>query len=602
MRAIQSGLLAAFLLVPALAHGWWNDSWSFRKQVDIDTTPAAGSEVPAALSNFPVLIRLHAGNFGYFSDLRENGADLRFVAGDDKTPLKYHIERFDAVNQMALVWVNLPELAPSSNQQHIWMYYGNSEAVDGGDAAGTYDVNQALVYHFTQTTGAPQDITAYANNASQSTAEISNTGLIGGSIKFAGSNTILIPAKPAIRFSPASGWTLSAWLKIDSPQQAAVIMQTEEAGKQFIVAVDGLGLYARYQGDSQIETPKSQLTQGKWQHIAVTAGKGQLALYVNGMAVGSIAAAMQDIQGEIVIGGLKNGTSGLVGEIDELQISNAMRSAEWLKLAASSQGTEARLLSYGGDEKQDSTSSESYFGTILQNVTLDGWVVIILLALMAAISWLVMFGKAIYISRVRKDNRAFLKAFKENTGDPSKLDHEPDAEERQLENSPLAEALLGKHDHFQSSSLYRLYHHGIQDMQHRLGRAVGAQATALSPNAINSMRAGLDAALIRETQRLGSQMVLLTIAISGGPFLGLLGTVVGVMITFAAIAASGEVNVNAIAPGIAAALVATVAGLAVAIPALFGYNYLSSRIKEINADMHVFVDEFVTRLAEYYGN
>ena len=96
-------------------------------------------------------------------------------------------------------------------------------------------------------------------------------------------------------------------------------------------------------------------------------------------------------------------------------------------------------------------------------------------------------------------------------------------------------------------------------------------------------------------------MVLLTIAISGGPFLGLLGTVVGVMITFAAIAASGDVNINAIAPGIAAALVATVAGLAVAIPSLFGYNYLGSQIKEIIADMHVFVDEFITRVAEYYG-
>ena len=596
MRAIQSGLLAAFLLVPALAHGWWNDAWSFRKQVDIDTTPAAGSEVSAALTNVPVLIRLHAGNFGYFSDLRENGADLRFVAGDDKTPLKYHIERFDAVNQMALVWVNLPDLAPSSNQQPIWMYYGNAEAIDGGDTGGTYDVNQALVYHFSQTASAPQDMSAYANHATQSTAEMNNAGLIGASVKFTANNTIVIPAKPALHFAPSSGWTFSAWLKIDAPEQAAVIMRTEEAGRQFVVGVDGLGLYAKYQGDSQIETPKAPLTQGKWQHIAVTAGKGQLALYVNGVAVGSIAAAMQDIQGEITVGG------GLVGELDELQISNLMRGAEWLKLAASSQGTEAGLLSYGSDEKQDSKSSESYFGTILQNVTLDGWVVIILLALMAAISWLVMLGKSIYISRVRKDNRAFLKAFKENTGDPSKLDHEPDAEERELENSPLAEALFGKHDHFQSSSLYRLYHHGIKDLQHRLGRAVGAQATALSPNAINSMRAGLDAALIRETQRLGSQMVLLTIAISGGPFLGLLGTVVGVMITFAAIAASGEVNVNAIAPGIAAALVATVAGLAVAIPALFGYNYLSSRIKEINADMHVFVDEFVTRVAEYYGN
>src|SRR5262249_7837446 len=96
-------------------------------------------------------------------------------------------------------------------------------------------------------------------------------------------------------------------------------------------------------------------------------------------------------------------------------------------------------------------------------------------------------------------------------------------------------------------------------------------------------------------------MVLLTIAISGGPFLGLLGTVVGVMITFAAIAATGDVNINAIAPGIAAALVATVAGLAVAIPALFGYNYLILRIKDVTTEMHVFIDEFVTRLAEAYS-
>ena len=106
---------------------------------------------------------------------------------------------------------------------------------------------------------------------------------------------------------------------------------------------------------------------------------------------------------------------------------------------------------------------------------------------------------------------------------------------------------------------------------------------------------------MRENQRLSERMVLLTIAISGGPFRGLLGTVVGVMITFASIAAAGDVNVNAIAPGIAAALVATVAGLGVAIPSLFGYNYLASRIKNLSADMQIFVDEFVTRAAEAHG-
>ena len=123
----------------------------------------------------------------------------------------------------------------------------------------------------------------------------------------------------------------------------------------------------------------------------------------------------------------------------------------------------------------------------------------------------------------------------------------------------------------------------------------------MSAASLSAVKASVDADLVRESHRLNAQMVWLTIAISGGPFLGLLGTVVGVMITFAAIAAAGDVNVNAIAPGIAAALLATVAGLVVAIPALFAYNYLASRIKNISADMQIFVDEFITRVAEEYG-
>jgi len=124
----------------------------------------------------------------------------------------------------------------------------------------------------------------------------------------------------------------------------------------------------------------------------------------------------------------------------------------------------------------------------------------------------------------------------------------------------------------------------------------------LRAEAIEVVRALMDATLVRENQKLGQNIVWLTIAISGGPFLGLLGTVVGVMLTFAAVAAAGDVNINAIAPGISAALLATVAGLAVAIPAMFGYNYVLIRNKNITANLHVFVDEFVTRLSEYYSD
>jgi biopolymer transport protein ExbB len=116
----------------------------------------------------------------------------------------------------------------------------------------------------------------------------------------------------------------------------------------------------------------------------------------------------------------------------------------------------------------------------------------------------------------------------------------------------------------------------------------------------SEIRAAIDATIVRENNRLNRLIVLLTIAISGGPFIGLLGTVVGVMITFAAIAAAGDVNINSIAPGIAAALLATVAGLAVAIPALFAYNWFASRIKEMSNEMQIFADELTSRISERF--
>ncbi|MEI9999459.1 MAG: MotA/TolQ/ExbB proton channel family protein [Verrucomicrobiota bacterium] len=106
---------------------------------------------------------------------------------------------------------------------------------------------------------------------------------------------------------------------------------------------------------------------------------------------------------------------------------------------------------------------------------------------------------------------------------------------------------------------------------------------------------------MRENHHLNNGLVFLTISIAGGPFMGLLGTVIGVMITFAQIAATGEVNISSIAPGLSAALVATVAGLLVAIPALLGYNYLTSRLKTVTSDLQIFIDEFVSKMAEFYS-
>jgi biopolymer transport protein ExbB len=234
---------------------------------------------------------------------------------------------------------------------------------------------------------------------------------------------------------------------------------------------------------------------------------------------------------------------------------------------------------------------------LLSSLTVDGWVVIAILAVMGVISWWIMYSKMRYINGIAKGNHAFMNVWKHVSKDLTVLDEMEGDKVKTLGGkiSPEGQRAM------RQSSVFRIYHMGSEEIRHRKD-ADGESFVdkGLSGRSIQAIKASMDGVLVRESQKLSRLIVLLTICISGGPFLGLLGTVIGVMITFASIAAAGDVNVNAIAPGIAAALVATVAGLAVAIPALFGYNYIQSRVKEATTDMHVFIDEFVTKMAEFY--
>lgn len=596
-------LLALIFFVPAVSQAWWNNDWNFRKEITLDLS-ASGANIGESIADVPVLLRLHAGNFPYFTDAKPDGSDLRIVAGDDKTPLQFHIERFDATNQLAFLWVRLPQLAAGSKDTKIFVYYGNAKIGPGASAKASYDANQSLVLHFSEPDGLPKDSTANGNNVSTSTAAANPASLIGGGLKFEIGRTMTVPASSSLRLTPAKGMTLSAWVKPTGPQTDAYVAALEEGGNSLTLGMDGSSARARFTrtGTAPVTIKSTDLAADAWHHLALVVNGAKLTLYVDGVAEGDAAITPTEIAGTLTLGGSAAGGHSYFGELDEVGAASVPRPIAWLQAAARSQGVQAPLVTYGADAQRESGGT-SYFATTMKNVTPDGWVVIGILAGMFVIAIMIMIGKAIYLQRVAAGNAAFLKEFQKLRGDPTALDHE-EAEDGDdaLDQSALAPNSAGADERFGMSMLYRLYHHGVQEMTGRIGlKAAGAAAvTTLSPQAIAAIRATMDATLVRMTQRLQSQMVLLTIAISGGPFLGLLGTVVGVMITFAAIAASGDVNVNAIAPGIAAALAATVAGLAVAIPSLFGYNWLNTRIKGISADMRVFVDEFITRVAEHY--
>jgi biopolymer transport protein ExbB len=602
-RRILATVLMLFAALPAF--GWWNDEWQFRKPIALNTTPN-GANLSQPVEDGVVLVRLHMGNFGYFSDTLPNGDDLRFVASDDLTPLPFNVEVFDATNQIALVWVKVGTVQPQSSTQNFFMYYGNSKAPTGGTPSQTYDKAQSLVLHFDNATGAPKDKTAYGNQPSEYSATYESAALIGGGARFDGTGLVKIPASPSLNVQSAKGWTFSAWVRLDQPQQDGTVVEVADAvnGRVALTIRDltpVLTISANGQAPTEVVASGGLGTE-TWHHVAAVIDAQRARIYVDGGLAAEGTVPSVGVNGGYTLGARADATGPLAGAvIDEVGVASVARSVDAIALAARGEGMGAALLAFGEDTQKEAGHHESYFITTLRNVTVDGWVVIGLLGVMGTLSWYVMIVKGLVIRRIRTDNARFLKAFyaSNQIGD---LFHTESPEEVEAQESDLAQAIKG-HEGFVSSTLYHLYRTGMKDISARLARgSVGAPRTAvLSGEAINALKASLDATSVREAQRLNNLMVLLTLSVSGGPFLGLLGTVVGVMITFAAIAASGDVNVNAIAPGIAAALVATVAGLGVAIPALFGYNYLGTRIREITSEDRVFLDEFIASIAETYA-
>jgi biopolymer transport protein ExbB len=576
---------------PRSASAWWNADWSARMRITADAGPK-GANVTDPIGRTQVLVRLHSGNFN-FDTAKDNGDDLRIVAADDRTPLHFHIERFDGlVDQIGLIWVDIPDLAPGSTTS-FYLYWGNKNAQPGGDAKATYDADQLLVYHFADENGVPHDQTGYGNNALTG-GKRDDGGMIGYGLR-SDASAVQIPASPSLAIAAGQPLTWSLWVRPDDGVTSGVLYSQRDGANALTIGLDQGVAYAEVEtaDGKQRTSPGAPITDGY--HLITLIASPTLRIFVDGEPRGAAAATLPALAAAGFLGGpapaVASGSaaapvaSGFARVIDELHIAKVARQIGSLRIAVASEGPKPTLLTFDTPE-QSAALGNSYFGIIIRSVTPDAWVVISILGVMAVISWAVMAAKALYLRSIGSANRLFRVKFREAIRQP------PGPPEQYGKLPPGGERLLRK------SPLFRLYELGMVELHDRIASGRVDSQGHMPIQSITAIRSGLDAGLARETQRLNKLMVLLTIAISGGPFLGLLGTVVGVMITFAAIAAAGDVNINAIAPGISAALLATVAGLAVAIPALFGYNYFTVRIRDATIDMQVFTDELISRFGE----
>ena len=602
------GGFAAVLAVVGRAHAedaWWNTAWTQRQKITLDPESAALADPPGDTT---VLVRLSDSNF-QCTGARDDGSDLRFVAADGKTLLPHQIESYDNGLNEAFIWVKLSGVKPTGKES-FYLYFGNKETSMAAAAKPTdaFDGDTALVYHFSERTATPVDSTANANNA-QGAAAVAGGAIIGYGLKLSGVAPITIPNSKSLEWKQNQALTLALWIKPSALQPNAVIASRASGSSSFRLLLDqGIPTVELGTGANPVRSkPGTPVAPGGWSHLALVADGKTVRVFLNGALYSSMDGTLPVLDTPITLGGLAteaDGTSLFTGDFDELSISAIARSAGWVKLVAVTQGppdAAQHVLSVGtleGDgAKAQSKFMEhlSLFHDIAGNMMFDGWIAVGICAIMIVVGWTVAIRKFVYLNSIEKGTQVFLKQWKSLSTDLTALDPDDSSNVSSLggQTDPDQQYLIEK------SPMFHIYQIGSEEIRHRLDKD-NNRVQGLSGRSIQAIRASLDAGLVHESHRLSDGLVYLTISIAGGPYVGLLGTVVGVMITFAIIARSGEVNVNSIAPGIASALLATVVGLVVAIPALFIYSYLNGRIKNSLALMQVFIDEFVAKMAEFY--
>jgi biopolymer transport protein TolQ len=219
-----------------------------------------------------------------------------------------------------------------------------------------------------------------------------------------------------------------------------------------------------------------------------------------------------------------------------------------------------------------------------EHATIAGKLVLLLLAIGSIFSWSVMLTKLRIVQFARKQNARFLAAFRQD-------------------RQPLR--LFEKNARFAGSPLFNVYRAGCQEITFQLLGSAEVDETfkarlgiadKVSAAQMGAVTAAMERAVGETALELESQMILLATAVSGSPFLGLLGTVWGVMDAFTGVAEAGAPNLAAMAPGVSGALITTVTALCVAIPAMFGYNFLVTRIRGMIVEMDNFAAELASEL------
>lgn len=213
---------------------------------------------------------------------------------------------------------------------------------------------------------------------------------------------------------------------------------------------------------------------------------------------------------------------------------------------------------------------------VIQQADAPAKVILVTLLIFSIVAWSTMISKGLQMRRAKNLNKYFDSEFR---------------------GSQSALGIFDRRIQVDGCPLFSVYQEGCVELDARLKKGgAGGRKQFVSLKSIEHIKRVLENTVARESLKLESGLILLAIAVSGAPFLGLLGTVWGVMDTFAAVAQAGSADLAKMAPGVSAALITTVAGLLVAIPSMFWYNYLVHTLRVITVELDNFAQELMSRI------
>jgi biopolymer transport protein TolQ len=224
--------------------------------------------------------------------------------------------------------------------------------------------------------------------------------------------------------------------------------------------------------------------------------------------------------------------------------------------------------------------SSSLLGMVLNAGLMVKFVLLILL-IFSVVSWAIIFLKYKYYRNIKKENEEFSNEY--------------------LKSSKLSDILPAakKYKYSTTAEVFRAGYAELTSVNKLVTKAPAADEISLS--SVDNINRSLNKACNTEMTKLESTLGFLATTGSSSPFIGLFGTVWGIMDTFKGIGARGSATLAVVAPGISEALIATAAGLAAAIPAVIFYNYFLNQSKDMVHEMDNFAAEFLNIVERHQG-